>query len=624
MTVTSSPSTEDPALNCNLLPHAGEALWNGPAPRSLRDRYLAADDDEGWQRWQKHLARRRKPGPLAKEFVGRRSPLTWALPDELAAQPPADDSPLALAAGRARLTPSAAAQHWPQAAAAWLDAGSTDAGPNDAGSVTGALEALSWSYELPALAKWLPAALWWRLLARLVAMANQAGGIDLEAQPLANQLLAGELPLVLACQFPELNPCHALAAAGSAALSRGMSELLDGEGLPQCRWLPIFRPLLACWTRVRTVAGKKTWDRDTEVQFADAVGEAIRLSRADGRQPFSTGTAGDWSPKLLKQALRLAGAGPLQRRAEKLLPPARHKAKSAGKPDVAAAVHGDWAELAVLQAGWHRGGPKLTVAFGERVSRLELEIAGEIIWSGEWEFELQWRGKSVTIDSAWEEVCWVSDEDADYLEIEARLTDGFRLQRQIMLARKDRLLFLGDAIIGPADGQNGQPRDSNPANRLTYAARLPLAEAIRLEPAAETREAWLVGPKTRLAVLPLALAEWRVDPRRGELTAESDRLTLCQSAFGQNLYAPLLLDFDRKRARRGLTWRQLTVADQRQVQRSDVAVGFRGQSGRDQWLVYRSLGAVAARTVLGQNLQTEFLFARFNRDGSAGRLVEIE
>jgi hypothetical protein len=360
------------------------------------------------------------------------------------------------------------------------------------------------------------------------------------------------------------------------------------------------------------------------VQFAHTVGEAIRLSRADGRLPFSTGTAGAWSPKLLKQALRLIGAGPLRRRARKLLPPAEGGAKSSGRPDVGAAVHGDWAELAVLQPGWQRGGPKLTVAYSDSSARLELEIAGRLIWSGAWQFELHWRGKAVTIESPWEEVCWVSDDDADYVEIEARLTDGFRLQRQIMLARKDRVLFLGDAVIGPAPDHGGHVHEANPANRLTYASRLPLAEAVRLEPAADTREAWLVGPKVRLAVLPLALAEWRVDPRRGELTAEGDQLVLCQTAFGQNLYAPLLIDLDRKRARRGLTWRQLTIADQRQIQNSDVAVGFRAQSGRDQWLVYRSLAGVAARTVLGQNLATEFLFAKFNRDGSAGRLVEIE
>ncbi|HEX4146343.1 MAG TPA: hypothetical protein VHY91_22775 [Pirellulales bacterium] len=624
---TSSQPTEDPALECDLLPCPGAELWNGPAPQSLRDRYHSADDDEGWRRWRKHLARRRKPQPLAKQFAGRRSPLTWAWPDELATEPPNALSPLGLATGpsetesesKRRLKISAASQDWTGAAAAWLDHNGADAG-----SVTGALEALSWAYELPALAESLPAALWWRLLARLVAIAGQAGGIDLEAQPLANQLLAGELPLVLARQFPELNPCHALAAAGSAALSRGIAELLDGEGLPQCRWLPIFRPLLACWTRARTAGGKRAWDSETEVQFVHAVGEAIRLSRVDGRQSLSSGTAGDWCPKLFKQALGLVDARALDRRARKMLPPGRKGAKTPARPDATAAVNGDWSELAVLQPGWQRGGPKLTVAYGENSTLLELEIGGRLIWSGPWQCDVQWQGRALSIDSPWEEVCWVSDDDADYVEIEARLSDGFRLQRQIMLARKDRVLFLGDAVLAPTPVHPSHPHAPDSAARLTYIGRLPLAEGVRLEPAAETREAWLVGKKSRLAVLPLALAEWRVDPRRGELSAAADQMVLTQSVVGQNLYVPLLIDLDRKRARRGMTWRQLTVADQRQVQKTDVAVGFRAQSGLDQWLVYRALGGVAARSVLGQNLGTEFMFARFNRDGSVSRLVEIE
>ena len=86
MTFTSSQSTDDFGLDRVLLPCAGAGLWNGPAPQSLRDRYQTADDDEGWRRWKKHLARRRKPRPLANEFVGRRSPLTWALPDEVSAE----------------------------------------------------------------------------------------------------------------------------------------------------------------------------------------------------------------------------------------------------------------------------------------------------------------------------------------------------------------------------------------------------------------------------------------------------------------------------------------------------------------------------------------------------------
>jgi hypothetical protein len=55
-----------------------------------------------------------------------------------------------------------------------------------------------------------------------------------------------------------------------------------------------------------------------------------------------------------------------------------------------------------------------------------------------------------------------------------------------------------------------------------------------------------------------------------------------------------------------------------------LAVGYRVQVGGQQWLFYRSLGPRGNRTLLGHNLVTEFLAARFNRDGVAESLLEIE
>ena len=54
------------------------------------------------------------------------------------------------------------------------------------------------------------------------------------------------------------------------------------------------------------------------------------------------------------------------------------------------------------------------------------------------------------------------------------------------------------------------------------------------------------------------------------------------------------------------------------------AVGYRVQVGPEQWLMYRSLTAAANRTLIGQNLSSEFLFAGLNTDGEASSLVEIE
>ena len=55
-----------------------------------------------------------------------------------------------------------------------------------------------------------------------------------------------------------------------------------------------------------------------------------------------------------------------------------------------------------------------------------------------------------------------------------------------------------------------------------------------------------------------------------------------------------------------------------------IAVGYRVQVGRAQWLFYRSLAPPANRSVLGQNLTAEFFAGRWNRDGSITELIRIE
>ncbi|MCA9231839.1 MAG: hypothetical protein KDA57_14410, partial [Planctomycetales bacterium] len=72
-------------------------------------------------------------------------------------------------------------------------------------------------------------------------------------------------------------------------------------------------------------------------------------------------------------------------------------------------------------------------------------------------------------------------------------------------------------------------------------------------------------------------------------------------------------------------WRQLTVAQSLEVQPHDVAVGYRAQCGKDQWLFYRSLDQPANRTVLGQNLSLDCLVARFlAASGEVDELLEID
>jgi hypothetical protein len=56
----------------------------------------------------------------------------------------------------------------------------------------------------------------------------------------------------------------------------------------------------------------------------------------------------------------------------------------------------------------------------------------------------------------------------------------------------------------------------------------------------------------------------------------------------------------------------------------DSAVGYRAQSGNDQWLFYRSLGPAGNRTFLGQNIAGEFSAGRFLTSGKYKEWIEVE
>ncbi|MHB8902693.1 MAG: hypothetical protein ACYC6Y_28370, partial [Thermoguttaceae bacterium] len=89
-------------------------------------------------------------------------------------------------------------------------------------------------------------------------------------------------------------------------------------------------------------------------------------------------------------------------------------------------------------------------------------------------------------------------------------------------------------------------------------------------------------------------------------------------------FAPLFLDLNARRMRRPGTWRRLTVAQSLEIVPANVAAGYRVMVGGQQWLIYRSLAAAANRTLLGHNLATEMLVARFDKAGEVQPLIEIE
>ena len=586
-----------------------QTIWHKTAPGAVRKAFRSGKVTKGWEAWVKHVTKRERPLGLGELLPGEESPLLWALPDDLADS----DSPalirricrLASESGSSDGSPEGLVLEWlhdhlaPHASASY------------------AVEALTWAYSLPLLAEKVPAELWYGLLEHLLVSAIDQSEIGLNESPVVNQILAGELPLALGYLLPEITACRKLGPQARRALSAGLVDLLDGEGLPHADHLGLSRCLLACWTRCRAIGNESKegcWSKPAQTQYEWLVREALRLTRHDGTQVFSKGSSGDWSPELFGAALRLAGDEDDGDIAALVLPGSK-KSKLAKISETAlpeAAIHSEWAAVAILRSGWRQSAPMLAATYPETSVRIELQSGRESLFSGEWGLEVSCDGHRAECESEWEEVCWISDDDADYLELEIELADGLRVQRHILLAREDNFLFLADAVLG------GRPAE------LEYRSRLPLGNDISFQAAQESREGVLVGKEQEVPVFPLAQPEWRATEHSGSLSERSRHLELCRSSKGRAMFAPLFIDLCPGRFGHHFTWRQLTVAEQLEIQPQDVAVGYRVTIGKQQWLIYRSLAKSANRTLLGHNLSSEMLVARFGRDGEVQTLVQIE
>ena len=575
--------------------------WTADAPRALRKKYIGPANQEGWTLLRKHLSKR-KLRRLANLFKGSRSPLLWAVPQAADVE---QAQRLVELLARPRIAGRKTAG-LDNAVVCWLSRAEVAAA-----DVGFALECLVWSGALVSLAEHLDEPTWWQLCNRLVAIASDECRCD---DPLAGALLHGELPAALAYLLPELVVCESLLAVSRRTLEEsiradGRHAALDG------RRLDAARPLLACWTRWRVIGhqlDEPLWSAAAERRYAKHFEQVLRLSRPDGRQVFSPPDSPALHLRLAKAALKLADRGKTRRLARLMAgggKAASPEARRAAWPSLDVESAG----VAVLRSDWREKSPLVAVNYSGRQLRTEVNFGNDRLCSGPIEIEVLVDGRPAVARQNWEQICWESDDQIDYLELELTLSEDITIQRHVALARQDGFLLLADAVLGVC------PR------KIEYRSTLPLVDGVTFEGETETREGTIVRRgRPRARVLPLSLGEWRSGPSCGKLECSDGALTLTQQTSGQALFAPLFIDLDRRRLNQPLTWRQLTVGEDRQVVPGDVAAGYRVQLGNSQWILYRSLGDPGVRTVLGKNLMHEFLLGRFRSKGRIKTLLEIE
>jgi hypothetical protein len=405
-----------------------------------------------------------------------------------------------------------------------------------------------------------------------------------------------------------------------AVLAADLAAMTAADGTPKAGPAVAFLARVLAWTRARAAAESSgfglPWESATDARWKGSCVAALRLLGDRGRVPGRGGPeALDASPLL--KILAAADSPPLCRTAAAVK--GHSHSAPAGKtvPRDSATEGGT---VAVLRTDWGRGAVRLLLDFSAPRHQLEIAVGDRLVVAGEWGWSVEADGVPLLPTGPWTVCCFESDAKASFLEIVAPLPGGLQAERQIVLLPRDRVLILTDSIT---DAGACLPASGRP-DRIAYRSHLPLAEAAASREA-ETRELRLkVGDRQAWRVLPLALPEWRTATAAGTLDEDGDVLRLRGEGQGGRYSFPVWFDLDPDRSELPLTWRPLSVADQRQNLKAHEAVGFRVQVGLEQWLLYRALDTPRNRTLLGCNVACEFLVGRLRRNGEVSRTLEIE
>jgi hypothetical protein len=449
-------------------------------------------------------------------------------------------------------------------------------------------------------------------------------------------LAAGEIPWLAGHLFADIRGMAKLARQGRSQLGQQLEALTDSDGTPHAgalRRLPLMLAVLTRAVWAGRLFDEELLNRRSAERYARLLSRAALMVNADGRLALSNGAS--FAPaSLLRSASVLAGipAGkPPGRRMQQLPdddPRASgrkrngvHTPRKVRRPrrsgDQAPSTQSDWAELACMRNNWDEGGDSCIVAYHGVTPQLSVSAFERALFDGDWQLEIEVDDVPLELTPGWSCVCWFSDEDADYAELEQETDSGITLLRQVLLSRTDHWLLLADTAkpTGDAPTAGGAIR-----MRMT----LPLAAEVAAGDNRWTRELTLKAGKLKGHVYPLGLPQERIEKADGTLRVDDAHLVLEQTGTG-GLHMPLVIDWSPQRQRDQAVWQKLTVAEDGRKLPSHIACGQRLRIGKHQWLFYRSLQAgQTGRTVLGHHTPHETVIAEFTRQGEVEPIVMVE
>lgn len=468
-----------------------------------------------------------------------------------------------------------------------------------------------------------------------------------ELSPERRLLLCGELPWILGQLFAGMEGAAEFKRLGQQSLHDEMIELTDGDGTPAVSLLAHFPQWLASLTRsveVGRIFNDPPLDGESLLHFEDLLNKAVMLLDRDGHMLTSTDgrplnskrsepttSAVSSCVAVLLRGSELAGLSESSLAAESLRFRefmAKHGTSDKFKSDTFTvspderpivtdsdlpALQSDWANWACMKNWWHAEANTAIVVHNSQKVEIEISLLGIPVFSGEWGLSVQLDGKPLAIDQDWKCICWTSDPDMDYMELQIEWPEGPMLCRQVMLSRKDHFLVIADAVSRAGE------------RRVDLQSTYPLRRSAKAKADVATREVRVTAGDVKARCFPVALPDDRLLSTVGSFDPGTNSITLKQAASSEGLYAPIVIDWSPKRAAREAEWRTLTVTEDRRKLTPWEAAGHRLRVGDLHLVLFRSLdGSTESRAVLGLHTDKESVIAQFNDKGYVLPIVSVE
>jgi hypothetical protein len=382
------------------------------------------------------------------------------------------------------------------------------------------------------------------------------------------------------------------------------------------------------------------WNADQLNHFSNVIDRAILTCRPDGHAALTNGFQIYALPILeaatenLDLGLAETTSNYLQaiQRAVAGKPPKRARPAISTMPS----NQSDWAKFALLRSDLSVEADSVAITHDQPLPKLDVVAQGRPLIRGDWQLKLTIGDAAVELADEWSCVCWQSDPDADYIELQMAGPGKLRVERLVMLSRKERFLIVADSIHGVTNGDrsrtNGASSNGSATKaagshkqRIEYESRLSLSEEMTGSCEGITREVKIVGKRFKSRVFPLGLPQDKVLSTPNEFKIVGDQIILKQVGEGEGMFAPLVFVWHPERTRFDATWRSLTVTQDLEVVGPDIAVGYRLKLGAFQLLISRSLKRNGkSHAVLGHHTRNETVIAKFDKNGDVEPIMEVE